>query len=534
MNIVYFRIVIAGLYIVLSTFSALHAGKNTTVRGVVFHDLNANGIRDGEEPGIPGVAVSNGIDVVVTDSDGGYTLAISDDAIVFVIKPGTYDYPVNAHNLPQFYYIHKPAGSPQLRYSGVEPSGPLPASVDFPLLTGSLSDDFSILVFSDPQPYTEEQIMYYDMDIVKELVGVQGHAFGITLGDIVGDNLDFFEPMNKATSRIGLPWFHVMGNHDMNFDAEKQEYADETFERVFGPSTYAFNQGKVHFLVLDDVIYPNTINDRFYVGGLREEQFRFIENSLRHVPYDHLVVLCMHIPLINEHPYGETFLNTHRQRLFDLLKDRPYTFSMSGHTHTQRHHFFGANEGWHRDESHHHYVVGTASGDWWSGGYKENGMPVATMRDGTPNGYNIIRFSGNQYIYDYKAAGKPDNYKMRLYGPKKVPHATPFRGELYVNFFQGSEKDVVEFRVNDGEWRRMSYFADVDPNISAIRYIWDHADTLPEGLRPSNPVISLHIWKTRVPSNLPIGMHAIHVRVKDVFGREYYDTYRFEIVAAVR
>ncbi|MEM6539138.1 MAG: hypothetical protein AAF668_15590, partial [Pseudomonadota bacterium] len=41
-----------------------------TVAGVVFEDLNRNGTKDGRDRGIEGVKVSNGRDVVLTDSDG--------------------------------------------------------------------------------------------------------------------------------------------------------------------------------------------------------------------------------------------------------------------------------------------------------------------------------------------------------------------------------------------------------------------------------------------------------------------------------
>ena len=518
------------LIILLILASCIQVNAQQHVSGFIFHDLNANGIHDEGEPGIAGVAVSNGSDVVLTNQNGHYALDISDDATIFVIKPGNYNYPVNDLNLPQFYYNHKPKGSPDLKYTGVDPTGPLPESVDFGLLSGSDSDEFSMLVFSDPQSYTEEQISYYDRSIVEELAGVQGHSFGITLGDIVGDNLDFFESTNRATAQIGLPWFHVFGNHDMNFDAGIQQHADETFERVYGPATYAFNHGKVHFIILDDVIYPNDIDDRFYVGGLREEHFRFIENSLRFVPKENLVVLAMHIPLFNEAPWGETFLNSHRERLFNLLRNHPFTLSLSGHTHIQRHYYFDKEDGWNNADPHHHYNVGTSSGDWWSGEYRDNGTPDATMRDGTPQGYNILRFKGNTYAYDYKVVGEHEDFKMLIYGPKAVPLNQRFRGEFYVNFFQGSENDTVEFSVNGGEWRTMRYAVEQDPHVSAMRYRWDHAETLPKGTRPSNPVNCYHLWKARVPTNVPAGENTIHVRVKDKLGRVYESSWKFEAV----
>lgn len=499
--------------------------------GVVFHDANGNGVRERREMGIADVAVSNGRDVVLTDDKGAYQIPVGEDQIVFVIKPGNYDYPVNELNLPQFFYNHKPSGSPELKYSGVAPTGELPKSLDFPLLTGSDSETFSVVVMSDPQPYFSEEIGYYEAAIVEELKGIEDFAFGLTLGDLVGDRPDFFEALNTATARIGLPWHHVLGNHDLNFDAKAPEHADESFERVYGSATYAFNHGKVHFLVLKDVLYPNTYSDALYMGGFTEDQFEFIENSLKYVPKDHLVVLSMHIPLYNDNPEREAFLNAHRERLFKLLADRPHTLSMSGHTHTQRHYYFGADEGWLASDDHHHYTVGTAGGDWWSGTPDERGIPDALMRDGTPKGYNLLHFNGNQYVYDYKVAGAPAEYKMRLWGPKVVPHNSRYRGELYVNFFQGCEKTKVEFRINDSEeWRSMSYLKEHDPQVADLRSQWDNSMVVLDGVRPSNPEETYHLWKTRVTTRLPLGKNVYEVRVTDAFGREFLDQFEFEVV----
>ena len=47
---------------------ALGAGK--TLSGVVYEDRDGDGRRGRSEPGIPGVAMSNGRDLVVADADG--------------------------------------------------------------------------------------------------------------------------------------------------------------------------------------------------------------------------------------------------------------------------------------------------------------------------------------------------------------------------------------------------------------------------------------------------------------------------------
>lgn len=501
-----------------------------TANGIVYHDENKNGKKDRKEKPLEGVAVSNGVDVVRTDANGKYTLTVDNDAIIFVIKPSEFNYPVNEQNLPQFYYIHKPMGSPELDYPGVEPTGELPKSIDFGLWSGTMDDEFSMVVFSDPQPYSRQEVEYYNRSVVEDLKGSTEFDLGITLGDLVGDSLNFYDQLNNATARIGIPWFHVYGNHDMNFDATEDKFADETFERVFGPATFAFNHGKVHFIVLDNVIFPNTINDRFYVGGFREDQFTFIENTLKHVPNDHLVIIAVHIPFFNESSSSETFLSSHLERLFGLLENHPHSLSLSGHTHYQRHYYFNSEHGWLHEKPHHHYNVATASGDWWSGSPNQRGIPDGVMRDGTPRGYNIIHFNGNEYEYEFRAADKNKDYQMRIYAPTVVPQNMWYGGDLFVNFFMGSDSCTVEYKINeDGEYRTMRKVEEFDPHITGLRYQWDHAVKLPVGSRPSAPRESTHLWKSRLPTDLPLGINTIHVKVTDQSGRTFEGEHIFKV-----
>ena len=55
----------------VATTLASPAGADTA-RGTVFEDRNGNGRLDAGEPGIEGVRVSDGLDVVTTDADGQY------------------------------------------------------------------------------------------------------------------------------------------------------------------------------------------------------------------------------------------------------------------------------------------------------------------------------------------------------------------------------------------------------------------------------------------------------------------------------
>jgi hypothetical protein len=55
--------------------------NESTVTGVVFEDRSRSGTRQPDDPGIPGVLVSNGRDVVRTDRDGRYALPMDDESI---------------------------------------------------------------------------------------------------------------------------------------------------------------------------------------------------------------------------------------------------------------------------------------------------------------------------------------------------------------------------------------------------------------------------------------------------------------------
>ncbi|MDR6784530.1 hypothetical protein ABIE26_002082 [Pedobacter africanus] len=507
--------------------TGLHAQDR--VKGFVYHDVNNNGRRDGKETGISKVAVSNGVQVTLTDEKGWYELPVGKDNGIFVIKPRGYKVPLNRDNLPKFYYLHKPQGSPAtLEFKGVKPTGPLPESVDFALLPQQETDDYTALIFGDPQPYTARELEFFEKGIIREVAGIKGVAFGLSLGDLVGNDLNLHQPYIKAVKKIGLPWYNLIGNHDMNFDVKTDSLSDETYEANFGPANYAFNYGKVHYIILDDVLYPNPRSGKGYLGGFRKDQLDFVENDLKFVDKDKLVVLAFHIPL--EHRNGDTFRSEDRQRLFDLLKDFPNTLSLSAHMHTQSQIFYGTAEGWRQEQPHHEYNAGTTSGDWYSGQLNEQGVPAATMRDGTPKGYAFIHFKGSQYVIDYKVAGKDKSYQIEVFHPKVVGHGKNTRAGIYANFFMGHQTNLVECRIDDGKWQKMTPVSAADPAYLAELHPWDTSEELLAGRRPTNATDSPHLWRTAIATDLPIGTHSIEVRAKDRYGRIHTQksTYRIE------
>ncbi len=521
--------------LILATFS-LSAQQQAS--GYVYFDRNNNQVRDAGEKGISDVAVSNGTEVVKTNQKGRYELAVSDDTPIFVIKPKKWMPPVDENNLPQFYYLHKPEGSPDdFKYPGVEPTGALPEEINFPLYPHNSSPQFRIAVFGDPQPYNIKEVDYFAQDIVRELIGGKSLEFGITTGDIVGDDLELFTPVNQAVSQIGIPWYNILGNHDINFKAPSDELSDETFERIYGPATYAFVYGDVHFIVVDDVIHESKAGSHKYIGGLRADQFSFVENYLETIPKEALVVLNMHIPLMPEKRY---YRQDDLQKLLSLLSEFPNTLSISSHTHVQQNYFFGKDtSGWQRERPHHHFNTGTTSGSWWQGLKSETGIPHTMMRDGTPNGYAFINFDGNDYTIDWKVGGSDAGHRMNIHVPQGITAGSDENAVLTVNFFNGSEQTEVQYRVKGlTDWKTMEKTLRVDPfyaelkqrweNFEGLNMIeqWENNDTINQpfpgrSLPEARPCT--HLWEAGLGTDWPAGRHTIEVKVKDRYGRTFTD-----------
>lgn len=513
---------------------AVHAAE---LRGVVYHDSNENGVRDSNERGVAQVAVSNGREVVLTDRQGRYTLPVEEDTVIFVIKPSGWRTPTDPKTgIAQHYYVHKPEGSPDVKFGGVAPTGRLPETLDFPLIRQTERNSFRAVVFGDTQPRNQQEVDYIAHDVLPELVGVEA-AFGVQLGDIVFDDLDVFEPLTLALGQLGLPWHYVVGNHDINFDAPTTALTNETYIRVFGPPYYAFNYGPVHFISLDNIWWVP--EDRKYHAELGEKQLEFVKNNLELVDQDTLVVLFMHIPL-------EQIVDADKAALFELLAPFKHTLSFSAHTHNQRHVFVGEAEGWKGENPHHHLVHATAGGSWWRGIPDERGIPHATMSDGGPNGYSFVHFDGNRYDITFKAAMRPADYQMSIFAPDAVGADSTQDTTVMVNAFAGSERCTVEMRVGkDGAWKTLANILGKDPYITALKAReWalfsqiardrgieeitedvlrpitnEYRDVL--GLPLPDPRDTPHLWHGTLPEGLAPGYHTIEVRYTDQFGKVF-------------
>jgi hypothetical protein len=537
------RDVLAGAAALAVTGTGYAQAQSTaTARGTVF-DADSS-----PRSGVPGVMVSNGLDVVKTGADGGWSLPVRDGDSVFVIKPAGWALPVDpATNLPRFAYVYAPNGSPDLgfRFAGLAPTGPLPASIDFGLHRRDEPARFDAVLFTDPQPESLNEVGYIRDDVVSVVDGSRA-AFGITHGDIMFDDLSYYPRYNRIIGTIGLPWFNCRGNHDMNLEAPDNTHAAETFKRIFGARSHAFQYGGTTFILLDNVDYLGTDPSKpngfgKYRGFFGERQLGFVRNVLANVPRDSLVVISFHIPLKTLAASDAANNTVDMKDFLGAIGTHPNTVSFCGHTHTNEHWYFTSADGYAAGDrqggTHHHHILAAVSGSWWSGPFDARGIPMALQSDGSPNGFHILSVDGAAYTTTLMPAHDPARGQMRvmldsqvhgpdkevirdyhpgalLAGPIGVDRVASTR--LVVNFFDGGPRSKVEVSVGGRPWQALTKVERLDPFV--VEVYERNRDSKKPWVEAGK---SSHVWQGGLPADLATGTHRVAVRGTDEYGRTH-------------
>jgi hypothetical protein len=408
-------------------------------------------VRDTNGNPIEGVAVSDGFTIVTTKSDGSYELSPSSDTwYIYITTPAEYEIPIK-NDQPGFYQKYE---QNRLRY-------------DFTLkpLTGGKEKEFALFVIGDPQVGS---VAGRERLRTEAIPAIKAHAatwqakgvpcYGITLGDLISNNnssdrssyrqdvFDYF-----ATSKSGMPVFHVMGNHDNTyFNAENPLVEDErssTFElkaqraheEVYGPVNFSFDRGDMHIISMRNILY-NRNND--CEGGLRrsflKEQYEWLKQDLALVPKDKTVILCVHIPFQNG---GGSYVDYTR----NLINGYKEAHIMSGHSHIIQH-IKGAKAGYSNIYEHN---MGALCGAWWTS---------YMCGDGSPAGYGVFLANGTTftdwYHIGYSQTAKNRSHQMRLYRGDALTGAGD-NGYFKFNF---NEKVLLaNVYMADSEWRVKVY-----------------------------------------------------------------------------
>lgn len=203
------------------------------IQGVVFMDMNRNGVRDPGEPGRAGVGVSDGVDVVLTNASGEYLLPnlFQNPPFVFVTQPADV-----VKSPTTFYHFPRATDGPETRFHfPLWPAAEVPSStVYFAQMTDVHTADTT-----DRQLQLAACREIYDMTPRVDFV--------ISTGDLVNTGANDSEYQNYLPGVLAanVPFFNVVGNHDVQGGANPVA----NFQNYFGPDYYSFDHGGIHFVV---------------------------------------------------------------------------------------------------------------------------------------------------------------------------------------------------------------------------------------------------------------------------------------------
>jgi Predicted phosphohydrolases len=419
-------------------------------------EVRLTGSVKSEGKGIAGVAITDGLNVVTTNINGNYALKSNASAEFVYIST------------PRGYAFNHDKGITQFYQSIVPVRGAFKA--DFNLEKLAIDDTIhNFIVWADPQIQNADDAALLKSQSVpdtRKLIasyGEQALFHGIGCGDLVWDKFELFPDYKEAVDQTGIPFFQVIGNHDMDIDARSDDNSSKTFKKHFGPSYYSYNRGEVHYVVLDDVFFLGT--SKSYIGYIQEQQFAWLEQDLANVKPGSTVVVAVHIPVntgvkrrnqLAEEPIGGVVAN--RRELYRILK--PFkAHIMSGHTHFNEKVFEGGNIIEH--------VHGTVCGAWWTG-------PICY--DGTPNGYGVYEVNGGEITWYYKAVGMEKDHQFRIY-PVGAVEGKPelfsvnvwnWDPEWKVEWFEdGKHRGELERKVAYDPWSIALHLGDQKPTRRA-------------------------------------------------------------------
>ncbi len=295
----------------LAAPSATSWGK--AISGRVFADLNGDGAANSTEPGLAGVAVSDGHTVAVTATDGTYSIANPAGPFVFVSLPRGY-------RSAGPFYLPTVAG-------GI---------VDFPLADwpASRRDAARFVQITDTHVNDSLESVHTFKDDLAEIDALQPRAaFVIATGDLVdiGREQPQFENYRQGIASLDLPLFNLPGNHDVGKSSGRLEH----YHRYLGPDYYSFNFAGCHFVLINGELLDGedrepAIRAFLTTGRMPTEselpggaaQLRWIQQDLAVAPAGSTIV------------FGTHFLpSTTMLRLFNAFGAKAV---LSGHWHGHR------------------------------------------------------------------------------------------------------------------------------------------------------------------------------------------------------
>lgn len=370
--------------------------------------------------GIEGVVVSDGIEVVATDSAGVYQMnSLKKNGFVFISIPSGYEVD-HIGVLPQFMkYLTQDADSVE--------------RADFNLREAGDQTNHTMLFFGDMhlanRTNDREQFATFTSEINSYLKSHPGEKiYAMTLGDMTWDlywysNNYMFSNYLSDVSAVGdLQIFHTIGNHDHNmrtdimgtlkgWDAVDWDTTIKYRQEV-APNNYSVNIGDIHYIVLDNIYCKNNTGhasaDRIYEKRLCDEAMEWLKKDLSYISKETPVVVTMHSPVYSQNT-GTDYM-TGAAELTELFSEYKSVTFVTGHSHV----LWNATRG----ENIREYNSGAICGAWWWAGKYNRTLNIG--QDGSPSGYRIMDVKGKTMTSFFKAIGRSEDFQFRTYDRNSI------------------------------------------------------------------------------------------------------------------
>jgi outer membrane protein assembly factor BamB len=386
-----------------------------TVTGHVFQDLDGDGQRGHDEPGIAGVAVSDGETTVTTDAEGAYELEFDPDRrhtdVVFVSVPAGWQAPPDEHMLPTFFRHVDVTEEPTADFALVED----PASLDTDFGFATMADVH--VGGSSHRPRHERR--HLELNDFRANEGEDAMRFVAVTGDLTDNATDAeFGFYLDATAASDVPVWPGLGNHEFDTSAGP-DYRDrvETYRRYVGPEWYSFSYGDRHFVMLDSMD-----------GVDQPEQLEWLRDDLERHAQDRQVVAMFHAPLVTPRSWSLPEI----WEYVELLESYDTRLLLAGHTHTN-----------------------TIDHDVVDGAVHVITNSPRSTRDETPNGWRLVEFDGEELRVPFREFHVDRSLTLTHPSPDGLVTAGPTT--IQANFYDATVRaDRARFRIDDGNWHELS------------------------------------------------------------------------------
>lgn len=369
---------------------------------------------------VAGVAVSDGVSVTVTDSEGNYYLDtdISTADHIRITIPSGYEMTSRRGISPSFYSpVNASATTVQVHDFELR-------KVDQSNYTLLTMADSHVMAGSAAWGSTLDRSLYTGAFLSKwneYAASCPGPVYGIHLGDMTqrgywkNYKLTNYRDDTKASI---APVFNTMGNHDHDlpssgmFNESNQHLSRKSFTSALGPAYYSFELGTEHYIVLDNSFIlnsdsgANNFNDATATGfkvKIDPVQLAWIGYDVARIDKSKIkgIVICAHCQFYYA---SGTYAMINASEVIQIVKAFPVTL-LIGHSHIDR---YTENKTPTYSKSVREYLTPALMGTAWH--------DSMTCTDGTPASFVAYTFSGGKSSSrTFVPFGKNEGMTLRSY-----------------------------------------------------------------------------------------------------------------------